>query len=156
DRQRQLQQEIKRREIDQARGRRIDEQQLVFEERQQREIEDNTDRKPDFPVSQCQDQEQISSEDRDGQHCQQLRLAISVKEQAGEYQQLNLKGPQSRLIIGRKYGRGEDAELPGSEGHATPTVVGEALASQPGTSYPKTDRTAQQPAARFRTSEGEF
>ena len=38
------------------------------------------------PVSQCQDQEQIGSENRDGQQRQQFRLAIPVKEQAREDQ----------------------------------------------------------------------
>ena len=62
---------------------------------------------------QCQDQEEVGSENRDGQ-------------------QLDLKGPQRRQVIGRKYDRDEDAELPGSESHAAPTVVGETLASRLG------------------------
>ena len=40
--------------------------------------------KPYRPVSQGQDQEQIGSENRDGQKRQKFRLAISVKEQARE------------------------------------------------------------------------
>src|SRR6266540_1270921 len=83
---------------------------------------------PDLPVSQCQNQEEVGSENRDGQQRQQFRLAIPVKEQAGEDQQLKLKRAQGRQVIGRKYDRDENTELPGSESHAAPTVVGEALA----------------------------
>jgi hypothetical protein len=117
---------------DQARSRRIDEQQFVLEECEQREVEGDADRKPDLPVLKREDQKEVGSENRDGQQRQQFRLAISVEEQAGEDQQLDLKRSQRRQVIGRKYGRGEDAELPGSESHAAPTDVGEALAFRRG------------------------
>ena len=132
DRQRQFQKEIKRREVDQAGRRRIDEQQFVFEERQQREVEGDADGKPDLPVSQRENQKEIGSENRDRQQRQQFGLAISVKEQAREDQQLDLKRLQRRKVIRRKYDRDEDTELPGCESHAAPTVVGEALAFRPG------------------------
>lgn len=85
-------------------------------------------RQPDPPVSQSEEQEEVGPENRDSEERQQFPLAISVKERAGEHQQLDLKSPQRRQVVSREHERDEDAELPGCESHAAPTDVGEALA----------------------------
>jgi hypothetical protein len=51
---------------------------------------------------------------------------LTVKEQARDNEQLDLKRPEGREIIGPKYDRNEYAELPRCESHATPrTTTGE-------------------------------
>src|SRR4029077_14122104 len=72
DRQRQPQQEINGRKADQCRRRRIEEQELVFEEGEQREVEGDPERQEHRALFQRQDQEQIAAEHRDRQQRQQL------------------------------------------------------------------------------------
>src|SRR4029077_6408128 len=65
-----------------------------------------------------QDEEQVGSADREREQRQKFRLTISVEEEAGRDQQLDLKGSDRRQIIDAKYDRGEQSKLPRREGHA--------------------------------------
>jgi hypothetical protein len=99
DRQGQSQEEIDGRNADNIGRCRVDKQELLFKERQQREIEGNADRQPDWPISQGQNKKQIGSEHRDGQKRQKFGLAVTVKEQARDNQQLDLKRSERREIV---------------------------------------------------------
>ena len=75
--------------------------------------------------------QEIGSEDCDSQKRQKFRLAIAVKDQACDNQQLYLKCSKRREIIGSKYDYDEYAELPRCESHAAPLVIAENLSIQP-------------------------
>ena len=135
DRERQPQQKIGRRKSGRNRGR-IEQQEFVFEERQQAEVEGDSDRKPDRARSPCQDQKQIGAEHRDREHRQQFHLSVTVEEQARQHQQVDLKGPGLRQIIDRKNNRNKQPELPRSKGHAAPFPQRRTLASPPIRAHP--------------------
>ena len=80
-----------------CRRRWVDEQEFVFEEGQQSEIEDNSDRQPHRAVLQGEDQEEIGSKHRDREQRQQFRLAVAVKKQARREPAI---GPESSAIAG--------------------------------------------------------
>jgi hypothetical protein len=86
---------------------------------------------PYLAIPQSQDQKQIGSENGNGQKRQKFGLAITVKEQAGDNQQLDLKRSKRRKVIGPKYDRNEYAELPRCEGHAAPLMIGRNLTLSP-------------------------
>lgn len=91
DRQRQPQQEIRRREADRVSRGRIDEQKFVFEERQQREIEDDSSRHPDRAVVEGQHQTEMGPEHGEEQQRQQRWLTRTIEHQARKHQQLDLE-----------------------------------------------------------------
>lgn len=127
-------------------------QELVLEERQQREIEGDPDRQPNPAISQRQNQEKIGSEYSDGQKRQKLGLAVAVKEQTRDHQPLDLQRSERREIIHPKYDRYEYAELPRCEGHAAPSVMSGYLTPPPDRVQPEPRRQPGKLAA-SRTAE---
>src|SRR6266481_8595454 len=99
--------------------------------RGKREIEGTADRQPYRPIPQSQNQKQIGSENGDDQKRQKFGLPITVKEQARDNQQLDLKRSKRREIVGPKYDRNEYAELPRCESHAAPLVISRNLTPRP-------------------------
>jgi hypothetical protein len=104
---------------------------ICIEKRKQCEVESNAYWQPNWTITQSQNQEQIGSEDCDSQKRQKFRLAIAVKDQACDNQQLYLKCSKRREIVGPKYDYDEYAELPRCESHAAPLVIAENLSIQP-------------------------
>src|SRR6185437_4701526 len=108
-----------------ARGnrRRIEKQELVFEKREQAEIECDSNRQPDRAVPPRQEQEQVRAEHGKREHRQQLRLAVAVEKQACQYQQIGLERTNRRQIVGHEDDRDKKGERPGREGHTLPCAL---------------------------------
>jgi hypothetical protein len=97
--------------------RRREEKKFVLEKREEQEIERDADRQPEASIAERQCQEQIGAEDGAGEKRQQLRLAVAVKEDTGNDQNLHLKRPQGRQIVKAEDDRSKNAELPRRKAH---------------------------------------